>query len=189
VSDDGDQAEGTLKLDQTSSLGQRLSAEVVQSLYSTHATEVFAFLLGVLRDADDARDVSQLTFRRLVEVGHTAAETTIKGWIFKVALREALTYRRQTSRQDRHLKQISLEFGSSSPAGSLEDDLVRREDVTRLKQLLSQLPADQLNVVRQRIYEEKTFSTIANELDVPLGTVLTRMRLALEKLRKWWGRE
>jgi len=35
-----------------------------------------------------------------------------------------------------------------------------------------------------RIYEEKTFAVIAEELSLPLGTVLTRMRLAMQKLHK-----
>jgi RNA polymerase sigma-70 factor (ECF subfamily) len=39
-------------------------------------------------------------------------------------------------------------------------------------------------VVRKRIYEDKTFRVIAEEMGAPLGTVLTRMRSALAKLRK-----
>ena len=38
-------------------------------------------------------------------------------------------------------------------------------------------------MVWARMYEDKTFAQIAGEQGVPLGTVLTRMRLALEKLR------
>ncbi len=45
------------------------------------------------------------------------------------------------------------------------------------------LPADQLQVVQLRIYEEQTFQEIARRLELPLGTVLTRMRLALKKLQ------
>ena len=66
---------------------------------------------------------------------------------------------------------------------------MRREDVAKLKELLAELPPDQRHVVRQRMYEEKTFAVIAQELNVPLGTVLTRMRLAMEKLQKWWERD
>ena len=67
--------------------------------------------------------------------------------------------------------------------------MVRREDVAKLKELLAELPPDQQHVVRQRMYEGKTFAVIADELNVPLGTVLTRMRLAMEKLQKWWKRD
>ena len=67
--------------------------------------------------------------------------------------------------------------------------LGRKEEVARLRDLMQQLPAEQQFVVRQRIQEEKTFAVIADELQVPLGTVLTRMRLAIQKLQKWFGRE
>jgi DNA-directed RNA polymerase specialized sigma24 family protein len=43
-------------------------------------------------------------------------------------------------------------------------------------------------VVRMRIYDEKKFAVIAEELGVPLGTVLSRMRAAMMKLEKSLGR-
>jgi len=72
---------------------------------------------------------------------------------------------------------------------SAMQSLVRDEEVARLRALMQQLPDEQQFVVRQRIQEEKTFAVIAEELQVPLGTVLTRMRLAIQKLQKWFGRE
>ncbi len=61
---------------------------------------------------------------------------------------------------------------------------MRWEIVERVKQALETLPNQQRTVVRMRIYEEKTFAVIADELGIPLGTVLTRMRLAIKKLQK-----
>ncbi|MCA9247413.1 MAG: hypothetical protein KDA42_09870, partial [Planctomycetales bacterium] len=52
-----------------------------------------------------------------------------------------------------------------------------------------ELPSEQREVVRMRIYEEKKFAEIAAELELPLGTVLTRMRLALKKLEAALGQE
>jgi RNA polymerase sigma-70 factor (ECF subfamily) len=48
---------------------------------------------------------------------------------------------------------------------------------------LEELPAEQRQVVRMRIYEEKTFAIIAKELKIPIGTALGRMRSALQKLK------
>ena len=188
MNNDGGEIEVIPRVTQTPA-SERLSSEVVRGLYEAHGAELLAFLIGVLRDASAAQDVSQITFRRLVESGHSVREETMKGWIFKVALREALVYRRQNSLRDRHLKEYSLHSTprASSEASSFDDNLLKDETVTRLKQLLTQLPADQQFVVRQRIYENKTFAAIADELSLPLGTVLTRMRIALEKIRKWFG--
>jgi RNA polymerase sigma-70 factor (ECF subfamily) len=45
------------------------------------------------------------------------------------------------------------------------------------------LPDEQQRIVRMRIYEQKTFAVISEELNIPLGTALSRMRSALAKLR------
>ena len=71
----------------------------------------------------------------------------------------------------------------TSDSDSPEDALLRGEAVERMQQALEQLPVDQRRVVRMRIYEEKTFAVIAEELNIPLGTALGRMRVALSKLR------
>jgi RNA polymerase sigma-70 factor (ECF subfamily) len=114
--------------------------------------------------------------------------------LFKVGFHEAMAFRRRQALQGRTLKKYTAQkhvtrsdLLAASPTS--HDELVRLEDVVKLKDLLAELPPDQQHVVRQRMYEEKTFAVIAQELNVPIGTVLTRMRLAMEKLQKWWGRD
>ena len=67
---------------------------------------------------------------------------------------------------------------------SPESALVQNETVEAVRKAIGDLPEDQRDVVRSRIYEDKTFAVIAEELGVPLGTVLTRMRLAMQKLQR-----
>jgi len=65
------------------------------------------------------------------------------------------------------------------------EDLVSLDESIRgVRKLIDELPADQQAVLRKRIYEDKTFKVIAEELGAPLGTVLTRMRSALAKLHQ-----
>lgn len=169
---------------------ERLSAESVRALYEVHGRDLLTFLIGVLRDQEAAWDVSQITFQRLLEVGHLARSETVRGWLFKVAFHEAMAFRRKQSRGERIQRELAV--GKDEGQGDFQSamqSLVRDEEIARLRSLLQQLPEDQRFVVRQRIQEEKTFAVIADELQVPLGTVLTRMRLAIQKLQKWFGRE
>jgi DNA-directed RNA polymerase specialized sigma24 family protein len=53
-----------------------------------------------------------------------------------------------------------------------------------LRTAIGQLPQEQRIVVERRIHHHETFAQIAEQLDVPLGTVLTRMRIATQSLRK-----
>jgi RNA polymerase sigma-70 factor (ECF subfamily) len=167
---------------------ERLSTESVRALYAVHGRDLLTFLTGVLRNPDSAQDVCQATFQRLLEVGYEARTETIRGWLFKVAFHEALAFRRRQSRRE----QVQQRYGESceflQPEVSLES-LVKAEDVARLKGLLKELPPEQQVVVQQRLGEDKTFAAIAEELKLPLGTVLTRMRLAMQRLRGMFGRE
>lgn len=160
----------------------RIDPAVVAALYAEHAKELRYFLLGVLHDAASADDALQAAFAKAVEQGHKAREETLKGWLFRVAFNEALLLRRRQAVRDKAYRQLGWmhHAAGESPDARLD----RHETVERVRKALDELPAEQRQVVHMRIYEEKTFATIAGELHVPLGTVLTRMQLALRKLRR-----
>lgn len=162
-----------------------LTPEVVASLHQQYEGELRRFLLGVLRDPHAADDVLQATFKQALERGADANASTRKGWLFKVALNEALAWRRRQKR----IQGVGFRFWQRSPqlqsgVGLDDDSLLRKESIEAVRTALAELPEDQRHVVRARIYDEKTFAEIAAELRLPIGTVLTRMRLAMEKLRR-----
>ena len=169
-----------------------LPAEV-NDLYDRYAAVVQAFLIGVLRDLDLAAEALQNTFRRLLESGHTARRESIKGWLFKVAYHEAMALRRRAAVDGRALSRYGAFWASRSEpetaASPQEQQVISSEDVIRLRQALGELPAEQRWGVERRIYHEETFAVIAAELGVPLGTVLTRMRLAMQQLERSLKRE
>jgi RNA polymerase sigma-70 factor (ECF subfamily) len=72
---------------------------------------------------------------------------------------------------------------TNGAAGPAEEPLLRLESVELVREALEELPPEQRQVVRMRIYEEKTFAVISKELKIPLGTALARMRSAVMKLR------
>src|SRR5260221_130914 len=69
---------------------------------------------------------------------------------------------------------------ATPPASSL----MQRDNVQHVRDALKRLTPEQRTIVQKKIYEEKTFADIAAELGIPLGTVLTRMRKALQILRR-----
>ncbi|HUG92977.1 MAG TPA: sigma-70 family RNA polymerase sigma factor, partial [Planctomycetaceae bacterium] len=160
----------------------RIDPAVVAALYVDHADELRAFLVGVLRDGDLAAEALQATFVKAMEAGHTVREETYKGWLFRVALNEALALRRRKKINEASLRKLA--WTKPKPGESPEDHVTRWESVARVKAALDSLPPEQMEVVHKRIYEQKTFAAIAAETGAPLGTVLTRMRLALKKLEE-----
>jgi RNA polymerase sigma-70 factor (ECF subfamily) len=165
------------------SSAERLSAEEVAALHAEYAERLLAFLQGLLHDSDAAREALQNTFQKVLEVGHTARPESIRGWLFRVAYHEGLALRRKSASQERAVRRLEAS-GTSRESDSPDRWLERQEDIERVRLALQQIPADQRYVVERRIEHDETFAVIAARLKVPLGTVLTRMRLALEKLQK-----
>ena len=159
----------------------RLSPDVVAALYAEYGEELRSFLVGVLRDAELAADALQAAFSKAAELGHTSREESRKAWLFRVAFNEALQIKRRGRIHERSTRQLAWIREQHEEARG-EERLLRSEVIDRVRSALDQLPDAQRQVVRMRIYEEKTFAVIAEELGCPLGTVLTRMRLALGKL-------
>jgi RNA polymerase sigma-70 factor, ECF subfamily len=161
--------------------GEMLDPSIVAALYIQHAEELRRFLLGILRDAQLTSDVLQATFVKLAERGQETREATRKAWLFRVAYHEAMAIRRREGVGDKILRRVA--WHTNGAAGPAEEPLLRLEAVELVREALEELPPEQRQVVRMRIYEEKTFAVIAKELRIPLGTALARMRSAVIKLR------
>jgi RNA polymerase sigma factor (sigma-70 family) len=162
----------------------RLPAERIAELYERWSPDVRRFLWALTRDAELADELAQVTFSRLVESGHGVREGAERAWLFRVAHNEAMQWRRRNGVHARGLKKVAE---ASSLREQLEEPwqrLICDEDAIRVRRALAELPADQRHVVEQRIDAERTFADIARELRKPIGTVLTRMRLALAKLER-----
>lgn len=158
------------------------NAARLASLYEAHRAELHRFVLGVARDPEVAADVLQATFAKAVEWGHATRPETFKGWLFRVAFHEALVARRRLqTREQGNRRLASL---ARHAAERPDERLIRSETVDAVREALEDLPTEQRSVVWARMYDDKTFAEIAEENGLPLGTVLTRMRLALEKLRR-----
>jgi len=154
----------------------------IGGLYQQHATDLRAFLLGLLKDQHLAEEALQGTFTKAVDQYGTIRDSNPRGWLFQVAYREAMWLRRRQGANRRGLEGLAWlqRFEETSP----DEPLLREESARRVREGLAALPAEQQHVVRRRIEDNQTFAQIAADLGVPLGTVLTRMRLALEKLRQ-----
>lgn len=166
---------------------QVLTSEQVEKIYVQHGRNLLAFLIGVLRDRELAQDALQQTFQKVAESGGSAREETLRGWLFQVAYREALQLRRRQQQDARNLQAFAA---MANPEERLAtEELATDEEVERLRRAIDALPAGQRQVVQRRIQGEQTFADIAASLNIPLGTALTRMRTAIEKLRKQLNEE
>lgn len=160
----------------------KIDPAIVAALFLEHEAELRRFLIGVLRERAQAQDALQATFAKMIERGHEVQAGSRKAWLFRVAWHEALQLKRRSNTGDRILRQAA--WTRPQEEESSEEPVVRFEEVEAVRKALAELSPEQQQVVRMRVYEEKTFALIAAELQIPLGTALGRMRAALEKLRQ-----
>lgn len=162
----------------------------IHEAYARWSVEIRSFLIGLTRDAGEAEELLQATFSRLVAAGDTAGSVSLRAWLFRVAHNEAMLARRKAGVRSRGLEAVGRQAAAS---GRFDGEppswaaVVRAEEVARVRQALERLPPEQRQVVEQRIYEGLSFAEIAAATGLPLGTVLTRMRLARASLAQALG--
>ncbi len=159
----------------------KLSPETVLEIYTRWQADIRTFLVAITRNADLAEEVLQCTFSRLVESGEAARPASMRGWLFKVAHNELRLVKR---RENVHARWLDAAAPRSTDETPPWESIVRGEETDRVRRALELLPPEQRQVVESRIRHGKTFAMIAGELGLPLGTVLTRMRLAMAKLHR-----
>lgn len=161
--------------------------DALASLYERYGRRVFALAVRILTDAVSAEEVTQDVFMSVWRRG--ASYTSKKGkfttWLFSIAhnrtIDELRKRRRDRSRTNDDIDDhLNLESGDISPA----DATVAQSEYDKVKAALETLPEEQKNVVELSYFKGLTQTEIATKTGQPLGTVKTRMRLALKKLRK-----
>ena len=164
-------------------------AEALASLYDRHANRVYSLALRILRHPADAEDVVQETF---LQVWHQAARfderrASVEGWLLMIARSRALDRLRRSGRRSRReegLDPLQRDVSDVPASGrSVDHALIGEADGRAVRQEFRALPVVQRIAVELAFYQGLTHVQIAEVLCQPLGTVKTRIRLALLRMR------
>lgn len=156
------------------------------ALFSHFAPRVKAYLMRLGCDAARAEELMQdamiMVWRRAESFDPARASAAT--WIFTIARNKRIDALRRERRPE-------IEAGDPPPAvydaPLAERALELAYDSERLQDALKTLPESQATVISMSFLEDKTHSMIADELDIPLGTVKSRLRLAFRRLRHVFG--
>jgi RNA polymerase sigma-70 factor (ECF subfamily) len=153
--------------------------EAFSQLYDRLAPRVYGLVLHVLRNQTDAEDVLQETFFQVWRSAdkYDPARCPLDGWVLMMARCRALDRLRR--RKDAPPAPDDLPADTDHPARDLE----RAEDATRVTAALACLPAEQRDAIRLAFYGGYTHDQISRRLGLTLGTVKTRIRLGMIRLR------
>lgn len=155
-------------------------AAAFATLYDRLAPRVFGLLLKLLRNRADAEDVLQEAF---LQVWNQAgrfdpARSVPLGWVLMIA----------RSRATDRLRKKSAVTAESPPEAPHTPDpaagLQSAETAGQVSAALTLLPPDQAEPIRLAFFDGLTHDRIAEKLGIPLGTVKTRIRLGMGRLRE-----
>ena len=146
--------------------------DTIGRLYGQHANELYHYLARRCPDAATAGDLLQETFLQVVrQSDHLAKVTMPRAWLFAIARNMlARHYRRQ--RDPQPVAQLWYE-----PAEQKDDRLIAMREAIR------SLSAELRDTLDLRLEQELSYEEIAHVVDIPVGTVRSRLHNAVRQLR------
>lgn len=158
---------------------------VLEEAFANYQDELLGTLYYLVGNREDAQDAYQEAFVRCWRHRETVPRVTnLKAWVFRIALNLGRDIRGTAWRRRRKPLPEDESVLASRPQDQPDQEYSRRERLAILRREMLQLRTEEQEVFLLRLNADMTYEEIAKTLDVPLGTVKTRMRLAMSKLRE-----
>lgn len=179
----------TLKDEVLIQLVARKNAAALSELYDRYSRLVFGHALQSVGDRETAEEITVDVFMRVWEnaASYQADRSKFTTWLMSITRHRAIDIlRRRSSRPEQD--SVSWADVSADIVPNVTDtpeevtvQLIRRE---RVRTAIAQLPDEQAAALALAYFRGYTHREIADVLDAPLGTVKSRIRLAMQKLRR-----
>ncbi|MBA8841782.1 sigma-70 family RNA polymerase sigma factor [Ochrobactrum sp. RH2CCR150] len=163
-------------------VSSRRDVDAFEVIFKHFAPRVKAYMAKLSADTQTAEELMQET---MIAVWNKAdqfdvAKGALSTWIFTIARNQRIDAVRRARRP---------EFDPTDPAFVPDEEqpadlrIAERQSASQLRAAMADLPKEQSTLLELAYFEESTHSAIAKKLNLPLGTVKSRLRLAFNKLR------
>ena len=172
-------------------LVERGDAEAFEVIYDRHSRVAFSLAYRLLGDRQSAEDLVQDAFLAVWRgsAGYASSRGSVRNWMLSILHNRGVDRLRNLSAMSRRqeaLEQVELRRPDEPDAATLG---IERAIAGTVREELEGLPAEQHEVLNLAYYGGFTHNEIAQMLSLPLGTVKSRMRLGLDRLRRGLGAE
>lgn len=163
-------------------ISQTRDRAAFEALFMHFGPRIKAYLMRLGANAGLAEDLAQEAMLTVWRKAHLFDSTKASAgtWIFTIARNLRIDAIRREKRPEFNPQDPALVPEAETPA---DIQLMKNDEEIRVRGALSDLSPEQVQVVEMSFFADKTHSVIADELGLPLGTVKSRLRLAMARIR------
>jgi RNA polymerase sigma-70 factor, ECF subfamily len=163
---------------------QRGDTDAFEILLRRHEKAIFNLVYRMLGDYDDAAETAQETFLSAYRaIGQFRGEANFSTWLYRIALNHANTRRKSRNARESRLVTIdTTELVNDTQLGPAET-LEKKEIRERVQQALNELEPEDATVILLRDMQDSPYEEVARVLNVPVGTVKSRLHRARQALK------
>ena len=160
-------------------------------LLARYRPAIFQLMLQRVKNTEDARDLTMEAFEKAFSKLHFYTPThAFSTWLFKIAMNNLIDFTRKRQPSIVHFSATGETTGFAtdwlqnyrSEMPTPEEALMQEQRIALVQQLLDRLDERYRRMIELRYYEDLSYEEIAQQLDIPIGTVKARLFRAKESL-------
>lgn len=157
--------------------------EAFSELYNRFSQVVYNLSYRVVKNTSDAEEVVQKVFIQIWNKAenYDSNRGAVSTWIMNITRSRAIDKIRSNKKNKTTISMDDTFLQFISPKGFIIEDASEKREI--IKNALAEIPSEQKTVVETIYFEGFTHSEAADHLDIPIGTVKTRLRLGILKLK------
>ncbi|WP_409252728.1 RNA polymerase sigma factor [Bacillus sp. SCS-153A] len=162
-------------------------------LIEKYKHHVFRTVYGILRNQKDAEDAAQEVFVKIYTSLSQYENEGLKTWITRIAVNHAIDCKRKVARRNEEMKEnpvdLSKENMHRGDLLSVEAKLEEKQLRLLVRRRLGEMPENYRRVIQDYYIEEKSYQTMAEEQQVEVKTIETKLYRARRWMKAHWKEE
>jgi RNA polymerase sigma-70 factor (ECF subfamily) len=164
-------------------LAQQGDQAAFAELMGKYRDSIYFMVNKMVRNTDDAEDLTIEAFgKAFMRINQYSPDYAFSTWLFKIASNNCIDFIRK-----KRIKVTSMDSGISTSDGSImyveaesqtldpSEHMMQKQKVNAMREVVSKLKPRYRELIELRYFEELSYEEIANELDLPLGTVKAQL--------------